>query len=178
MKIFHARLVSLLKRLSYLLLLISLLFCAFIPVNSSADDLCSETNATLDCLSKNFEKLYVSNYQRFWDILHNSLKKAQQCGSNSEVISFLELAHLKSNNAEFNEFFNETIENMCVKNTECFFNALVGMKEEDQNEIVGRIKNPMFFEQDSITETFLKYKNNAKYKKIVEKYFRAMSNSD
>lgn len=177
MKIFHARLVLLSKRLAYLLLLISLLFCAVFAANSSADGLCSGTDATLNCLSKNFEKLYVTNYHGFWDILHKSAKKVQQCRSVSDVVPFLELVRLKSNNVEFNEFFSEKIENMCIKNSKCFFDALAAMKEEDQIEIMSRMRNPLFVDQTSITEAFLKHKNNAKYKKIVEMYLGTMSNS-
>jgi hypothetical protein len=151
---------------------ITILFiCAVLSSQSYADGLCSGNNATLECLSKNFEKLYSANYSLFWDILHKAEKKAQHCNPVSDTVQLMELTHLKSINAEFNEFLTEKIEVMCVKHDKCFFKALIRLKEGDQLEIIRRMKNPLFAEQAAISDSFSRNKNNKKYRKIVDLYF-------
>lgn len=152
---------------------VSLLICTtFLPISYADGDLCSGSNATLDCLSKNLDKLYSANYRLFWDILHKAEKKVQKCMSVSDTVNFMKLAHLKSNNAEFNEFFSEVIENLCVKKSKCFFEAMVRLKDEDQLEVVKKLKTPLFVDQVAINDAFIRNKNNQKYKKVIYLYFR------
>jgi hypothetical protein len=154
---------------SYLILCV--LALTAVSTKGYANGLCSGANATLECLSDNFETLYSKNYSLFWDILHMSAKKAQQCKSISDVFRFLELVRLQTNNAEFNEFFNETIENMCVKNSKCFFDGSIRLNTQDQIQMVKRLKSSVFVDQTEITNIFKRNKNNEKYKKFVELYF-------
>lgn len=162
---FHA----LTRKITYPIL--SLFICIIFQSASYANGVCSGTSGTLDCLSENFTELYSANYSSFWKILHESASKAQKCETVTDAVHFMRLVHLNSNNAEFNEFFSETIENICIKNDKCFFESLLRLNKSDQNRIIKMLKYPLFIDQSSISETFSKWKNNKKYKKFVDLYF-------
>jgi hypothetical protein len=149
----------------------SFLIFLFFATQGYSKELCSDENATLDCLSKNFDKLYHSNYKLFSDILHKAEKKVQQCSSISDVVKFMELIRIPSINAEFNEFFDETIENLCFDNSKCFFEAIIRLKKEDQIKIIDIVKTPIFVHSAGIKNVFNSYKDNKGYKDVTELYF-------
>lgn len=150
----------------------SFLLCSLLLSNGYADNLCSGKNATLECLSKNFQKLYSSDLKQFWKILHEAEKKALACKSTSETAKFMSLVRIENINTEFDEFFRETIENICAKNSKCFFEAVSSMPAADQSKIVNLLLESTFVDQTDITKVFKKYKSVKKYKSIVDMYLK------
>jgi len=150
--------------------LLNMFFYSLLSLQSYANDLCAGKDANLSCLKKNFEQLYSSNYDLFWDILHKAEKKAQKCVSIQDTSLFLELVHIKTNSAEFEEYFSKIIENLCVSSPKCFLDAVLQLKNEDQIQIVDRLKHTVFVDQSAITEIFKKYKDNKKYAKLIKLY--------
>jgi coenzyme F420-reducing hydrogenase delta subunit len=71
---------------------------------------------------------------------------------------------------EFEEYFHEKVESLCISKSRCFFDALTSMASHDQTEIVYMLLNPLFIDRSKITETFFKNKDVKKYKQIVNFY--------
>jgi hypothetical protein len=126
---------------------------------------------TLGCLKTNFNELYSSDYQMFWKILHSSAKQAATTGNISILVEFLEMAEATGKgNAEFEEFFSQTIETVFVSNTEYFLDALMTMAPKTQTEVLKILQNPLFKSSEEINSSFQKVSENGKYKSFVETY--------
>jgi hypothetical protein len=65
-------------------------------------------------------------------------------------------------------FCCETIEGICVKETNCFLAALLELKKEDQAAIVNKLKTPLAEEESVVKASLVKYRNNMHCKEIVD----------
>jgi len=167
-----------LKNMLILLLAQISLYSFFVKV-SFAEDVCAKSVSEFSCLKNNFDVMYASDYRKFWQVANLAAKKAEKCEDMADVSAFFQLAVIKkSGNAEFEEFFSQTVERICVENNECFFSALVKENVQTQSAIVGMLKNPLFQNQKSIYEVFVKNKENKAYKAIIELYFRQAQQVD
>ena len=152
---------------------IALLFLFIFSIQSygNGNDLCSGNQATIDCLMENAGKLYSTNNPLFWDILNKAAERAQDCKSPSDVTEFMRIVRIPRDGA-FAEYFHEKIENLCISNSNCFFEALASMSKHDQISIIGILLNPLFADQSKITEVFYKNKGVKKYEQVVEFYLQ------
>jgi hypothetical protein len=148
------------------LVVLSVLFISNLRVYGS--ELCVGKNANLDCLKGNFDVLYEKNNKQFWDILHVSAKNIKNCRSSKDVIKFLELAELKNDNAEFEEFVSEIIEKLCISNTKCLLNAMLKISKQKQMAVIELLQNPTYIEKEKINSAIDKLKDIDKYKSIVK----------
>jgi len=148
---------------------ISLLIYGVFSSQSYGANLCRGNEATIGCLMEHAKELYSTNNQLFWDILNKASKRAQDCKSRSDVTRFMKIIRIKRDGV-FEEYFHEKMENLCVSNTKCFFNALISMTSDDQNKIIDLLLTPLFVDQSNITEAFHKIEGNKKYKRIVDRY--------
>lgn len=133
-------------------------------------DLCVKT-PSLACLRGNFDDLYQRNYPLFWSILHNVVEDSQKKESVNGIAAFMELAAVKTDNSEFNEFFNQTIEQLCLEKSDIFFMALLELKKPMRLMVISKLWTPMFFDISSIDLVFLRAKSEEKYQEIIELYF-------
>jgi hypothetical protein len=156
----------------YYLLFSSLLFVAFLTDCYGAS-LCTGRDATLDCLKKHSSELYSENYELFWKILNDAARKANTCKSKQDTAAFLNLVQMPRDGA-LAEFFRENIENLCVSNAKCFFEALILLEPFDQDRVIYELYNPIFTEPSEITGAFSKYKDNSKYKRVIDLYFQRL----
>lgn len=138
---------------------------------TARDSLCTGKNYTLRCLKENFRELYASDYARFSGILRSAERKARKCDSLANTTSFLEVARSIKGNAEVGEYFGEVIEKLCTTKPRCFLDALARVDEESRAVIVRELRTPTFSEEDAIRKVFLRYRDNPKYKAIMEEYF-------
>lgn len=91
-------------------------------------------NEALDCLKKNQYELVTTNQSLYWKIFNKAASRAERCNPVSDTARFMELVDIALGAASM-EYFEEKIEKLCVEKSKCFFDALLLMKEEDQNKI-------------------------------------------
>ncbi len=121
-------------------------------------------------LKNNFRELYVNNYSLFSHIVHEAAKKAESCDTLSDTVNFLDLVQF-CHNADFGEFFSDTIEHLCINNPKCFLDALINLGEESRITVLQELSNPVFVNEAEIEEVLMKYKNNPKYEDIINRFF-------
>lgn len=127
-------------------------------------------DAAIVCLRDNFDNLYRDNYSLFWEILHNAAKKAAQCDYGEDTSAFLMLAKLEKGNAEFNEFFSQTIEQLCIQKSKCFLDTLLVLDKTTRGAIIYRLRTPLFVEPSEIKRVFLEAKSSEKYNELSDSY--------
>jgi hypothetical protein len=153
-----------------------LILCSVLcPQYCWGKDLCTRENATLGCLKENIDNLYATNYSLFWNILRSAGKTALECQSISDTASFLELAHLKSKNAEFNEYISEILETLITKKPKCFFNSLSTLDNESILDVIKILKHPIFVSEKKIKNIFSKNSTIKKYKTIMDIYLKTQN---
>ncbi len=136
----------------------------------SCTHLLCKDEESLSYLKNNFDELYSNNYSLFWNIVHSAAKKAESCHTLSETVNFLDLVQFR-HNADFAEFFSDTIERLCINNPKCLFDALINLQEEFRIKVLEALSRPLFVNEAEIEEVFMKYKNNPKYEDIINRFF-------
>lgn len=111
---------------------------------------CSGSSANLKCLEQHFDEFYAQDYDHFWMILNKSADEAKQCRSIKKTTEFLRLARIKTGNAEFNEFFAETAESLCVSSPRCFKRASKLLDKESQKNLAARFNTPTFVDREDL----------------------------
>ena len=158
-----------------LVVVLSLIFSSSSFANGNG--LCRGENANLSCLKEYFFELYSTNYQLFWDILHNAVKKLQDNESLSDIESFMEMASVIQGNAEVSEFFNEVVEKYFVSNPNIWLDALVNLNRKSKEDFIDRLRQPIFLPKVQIDKIIFKYKELKKYKEIIELYYETGNNA-
>lgn len=131
--------------------------------------------ANLVCLQDNFDKLYLENYLLWSEILGNAEIKALACDSVEDTAAFLRLVKLIKGNAEFDEFFSETIEKLCIEKTKCFLDGLLRTDVPIRALLIDKLRTPLFIDSFKIDQVFREVKTNKKYRELSDIYF---SNTD
>jgi hypothetical protein len=89
---------------------------------------CCRVPDELQCLRTNFSSCYRNHYERFSEILDLAEEKAKLCKSPRDMAKFLALVEIRSGNAEFNEYLDETIEELCITKPKCFVDAITTVR--------------------------------------------------
>ena len=152
-------------------LFVALVVAWIFPKTVTASGVCAGRGHTLQCLKRNFDRLYASDYAGFSDIIRTAAQKARSCQSSPNTASFLDLARFIHGNAEVQEYFGEVVERLCIDQPDCFFDALIRVDARSRQQIVEELRNPMFVEQSAINNAFQAYKNRPKYRRIMQLYF-------
>lgn len=146
------------------------LLSSFGVISASALNPCSGSLATLYCLSQNFDEVYFSDYDVFWDILNSSAKRAAD--NRNDLVSFIRISEVKkSSNAEFEEFFSQKLESWCVEKPTYLFDGLLAVEPRTQLRIIGMLQNPLFQERSAIRKAFRNQIGNTKYHNLADLYF-------
>lgn len=119
---------------------------AFCCRTTEAATTCSD----LKCIKQNFEVSYAQDYEHFWAVLNKSADEAKQCRSIKKTAEFLDLVRIKIKGAEFEEFFAQTTENLCVSSPRCFKRASKLLDKEAQKNLVAMLDNPLFVDRESL----------------------------
>ena len=101
----------------------------------------------LKCLEQHFEELYANKYSYFWAILYEGADEAQQCRPIKKTAELLGLARIKIKDAEFEEFFAQTTENLCVSSPRCFRQASQLLDKDTQKNLAVMLDNPLFVDR-------------------------------
>lgn len=112
--------------------------------------ICSGSSTNLKCLEQHFDEFYAQDYYRFSAILNKSADEAKQCRSIKKTAEFLGLAHIKTGNAEFNEFFAEITEKLCVSSPRCFKRASRLLDKDIQKKLAAMLDNPLFVDREDL----------------------------
>jgi len=136
--------------MAYRLINLLLLFFLLCPYAAYSETVCSNSTENLSCLMRNFDDLYHENYSYFWKILHSAKEEAKHCHSTEATSKFLSLASLRSDNAEFNEFFAESIENICIASPKCFNEANQLLPTATQERLKMFLSNPLFIDKERL----------------------------
>jgi hypothetical protein len=139
-------------------------------IGNGESDLCAHTDQPLACLKANFEKLYSGNYLRFWKILREGAAEAERCEAVEKTTTFLELANLRTNNAEFNEFLNEVIEHLATERTDCFLAATCRANAVTQERVIERLRHPLYINV-TVIDNALRRKIDGDYRSLINLYF-------
>lgn len=151
-----------------LILLAVILFIASSVFGAS--QLCADKN--IKHLRQNFQGLYQNDYECFWEILNKSANAAVSCKNNKYILEFLELININTgNNIEFEEFISEKLEELCIKKTECFFNALLMTNKNIRQVIISKLNNPIFHDKEEIDLIFRRASGSKRYSTLSELYF-------
>jgi len=145
--------------------------CPVPSIGNGESDLCAHTDQPLACLKANFEKLYSTNYFRFWKIVRQSATDAERCNEMAKTAAFLELALLETNNAEFNEFLSEVIERLASERTDCFLAAASRVDVVAQERIMERLRHPLYVDV-AVIDDALKHRIEGPHRPVVDLYFR------
>lgn len=144
---------------------------ALSPGDGAPPNTCGEGGSALECLKRNFAQLYFSDYDKFWRILRAAAVRARDCEKPGPTAQFLDLAQLRTNNAEFNEFFSQVLEELAVSRTECFLLALSETSDEVKASVSERLRNPLVVEPAALTRAFQRFKDG-KYGHLVKPYLQ------
>jgi hypothetical protein len=158
----------------YRLFFLVAFFLVVFPTSAPAatpNPLCTGKNYTLRCLKENFRELYMTDYGRFSTILRIAERKARRCDSLANTTRFLAVARFIKGNAEVGEYFGEVTEKLCTNKPRCFLDALAQVDEESRAVIVRDLRTPTFLEETAIEMVFRRYRDNPKYKAIMDLYF-------
>lgn len=154
-----------------LILAIILLVFLSPSVLANGSELCKGEQSTLNCLKENFDKLYNTDYNLFWDILHDTANKLRNNHNLSHITAFLGLVSIIRGNSEVSEFFSEVTEKLCVSNPTICLDALAMLDEKDMQLLIDRIGHPLYFSKEEIDQVFSRYRYLEKYKEISKLYF-------
>ena len=115
-----------------------------------AATICTGSSENLKCFEQHFDELYAKDYSHFWAILNKSSVEAKQCRSIKKTAEFLSLVRLKSNNAEFKEFFAQTTENLCMSSPHCFKRASKLLDKESQKNLAAMFNTPLYVDREDL----------------------------
>lgn len=130
--------------------MVSIVVLAFGGQTVEAAAICSGSSANLKCLEQHFDEFYAQDYYRFSAILNKSADEAKQCRSIKKTAEFLGLAHIKTGNAEFNEFFAEVTEKLCMNSPRCFKRASKLLDKESLENITSMFNTPTFVDRENL----------------------------
>lgn len=130
--------------------MVSIVALAFGSQTVEATTLCSGASANLKCLKLHFEQLATEDYDRFGAILKKSSDEAKQCRSIKKTAEFLDLARIKIRGAEFEEFFAQATESLCVSSPRCFKRASKLLDKEAQKNLAAMLDNPLFVDRENL----------------------------
>lgn len=130
----------------------------------------SETNDFQE-FTKNFDKLYSSNYEQFWKILKQIEMGAWDCNNYEKTAEFLALANIFTGNVEFIEYRSENFEKLLIEKADCFFESLLLLEYKSRVNVITILRDPVFVEKAQIKEIFKKI-SEGKYKDISSLYFK------
>lgn len=97
----------------------------------------------LVCLRRNFDSLFSEQYDVFWEIANRRGREVASCQRRTVVEQFLPLAD-KVGNAEFAEFYHETIESLASTSPLCLAEAWSRLGEPEQVSVVRVLRAPLF----------------------------------
>lgn len=111
---------------------------------------CSGSSANLKCLEQHFDELYAKDNSHFWAILNKSADETKRCRSIKKTAEFLGLVRIKIRGAEFEEFFAQTTENLCVSSPRCFKRASRLLDKDTQKNLAAMLDNPLFVGREDL----------------------------
>lgn len=104
----------------------------------------------LEYLERHFDEIYSNDYSNFWAIVSKSSGEAKQCRSINKTAEFLDLVRLNSNNAEFNEFFAQATEEICLEQPTCFKEASQLLSKENREKLSNMLDTPLFVDLEDL----------------------------
>lgn len=127
---------------------------------------------SLSCLKNNFSAFYQKDYEGFFSAFRKFENKAATCKDIKSTADFLSLVTAIDVNAEVSEAYAETTEKILIKNPACFLDAATRLEDRSLKVLImNYIKTPTFEDETKIKKTMQKYKNDAKYVKVMGLYF-------
>jgi hypothetical protein len=104
---------------------------------------CIQGEGDLNCIGANFERMYRDSYEDFWTILRGRGEQIRSCARSDMVAGFLPLAS-NAGNAEFSEFYSETLEELAISNPRCLAEAWSRLAPDQQGAVAMILRSPMF----------------------------------
>jgi hypothetical protein len=99
--------------------------------------------AELRCVDRNFEVAYRTDYSGLWSILNQRAPGLKACSDPQEVAAFLPLVRYYGN-AEFAEFYSETLEELAVTHALCLAEQVSVAEPKVRDSVVERLRSPLF----------------------------------
>jgi hypothetical protein len=145
--------------------------CSIAIASSNKPNPCHSTPPTIKCFKVFFSKIYHENYDLFWDTFYTYKKEAKSCDDQTKTASFLDIAPYIKGNAEVSQAFHEFSDNLLLSNSECYLDSALLLNETSLDWLVRFYMSYSFTgEGKRIYENIKKFRNNEKYKRILELY--------
>lgn len=134
---------------------------------------CGGKDATIKCLTENFDEVFEKSYINFQIIIGFAEGKAMSCASVDDTAAYLDIAPKIKHNLEVEEYFKEFLETKFVKtNTECLLNALLKVSDDSRKTILGNyLRNPFGISKEDVDKALSPFRTNAKFKDMLTLYF-------
>ena len=120
-------------------------------------DLCSGPDATLECVERNFQELLDKQHDRFWTILNEQARLANEgarrgegCSAKGRAVQLLSLARVKIVGADFDEFRAEQVERLCLDAAPCFRKASALLDEDARGALHRMLDNPLIADRQAL----------------------------
>lgn len=147
----------------------------FSPMPSAASEQEPMSMAAEGCISgqslrAHFDELYVNDNPRFWSVVRCHGQRAKSCSSRASVATFLSLSAIGEGNAEFGEYFSETVENLLLENPQCLFTELERSNALSRKSVITRLKAPLFVDEERVAMIFREVTKTPSFPKVAREY--------
>jgi len=122
------------------------------------------------CLLENFTAVYQADFSLFWRILHAEESRAKKC-EGAAPSRFLRLHRVARGDADTSEFVMEVTEKLLLQNPECVLAAASQLSANERAAVVDDFRHPLVVDEPDVRGVPEKFRNDKKYKSVVEAYF-------
>lgn len=124
---------------------------------------CDGRYATLVCFKKNS----LTAHQNEENIFTKASEEAMSCQDLKKTASYLGYINGFQGGASTEEYLEEDIEDLFIKNSQCFLGAMLLLDAETQKIVLNTLNGPSD-NQEVIKMEAIKYSNDAHYNKILQ----------
>lgn len=145
------------------LYLLSIFVISFVS-NAYSSSCCHVDKINMpQCVVENFNIYYRNNYSMLWDYLNSTSQSMLKSNSAKQVSEFLVVVNAGTGNIEYTEFIHEFIENIAIKNTKVFFDALLIADKKTVFVIFKILDKPIFYSKAELSRVLNNYLKIEKY---------------
>lgn len=162
------------KLTTFFIVMATLYFTSTSPVakpDSNQRLLCIGIDATLECLKKNMDPLYLQSYKRHSEILNIAYRKAVACSNPKDTAEYIEIFTMKGLPAETGESLHEEIEELAITSPRCLLDAVLLLNQKAQSEIIASISSPIRDAAPDTKKSLSPFRDDPKYKNLLAPFF-------
>lgn len=114
---------------------------------------CSASNMiTSSSIKSDFDSIYLNDKENLWLYLNKLRKDVKSDPDNDNVYELLSLLGIGLNNAEFQQFIHESIENLILENPLLIDDSLIHLPQNKAEVFSQIINNPIYFRKEMLLQ--------------------------